>query len=403
MKAHRQHSSGSGRPTGRGYPVARWTTERLVADGDQWFSEMIADIAAARGSVTYEIYIIQHDHTGGEVVAALEAAAARGVRVRLLVDGVGSPEFIWKVAPRLLESRLEVRVYHPLPTQVLSPAFRHGSRLLGMLRLLPLINHRDHRKVCVIDDRIAWVGSYNAADFTRRSLNGDDVWREAGARVTGEGVAELVEAFTFAWQRSWRFHRRHLSRHLFTKRQPTLPPSGCVRLNHRIRLRLRNHLQMVQYITTAKTRVWIVAAYFVPGHRLLKALTNAASRGVDVRLLMSRKSDVAFMPAVAAAFTGALIRRGMRVYEFSPGILHAKALLIDDWLSLGSTNLNMRSLLHDLEADVVLQDPASRASFIELFHMGLARSQVVNADFYSDRPWHWRMMGRLALWFKYYI
>jgi len=383
--------------------TAMWASERLIADGDQWFSQMIADIAAATTSVTYEIYIIQHDRTGSEVVAALAAAAARGVQVRLLVDGVGSPEFIWTVVPLLLDSRLEVRVYHPLPTQVLSPAFRHGSRLLGMLRLLPLINQRDHRKVCVIDGRIAWVGSFNAADFTRRSFSGDDVWREAGARVIGIGVSELVEAFSSAWQRSWRFHRRHLSRTLFAKRQPIMPPSGCVRLNHRIRIRLRNHLELAQRITSAKTRVWIVAAYFVPGKRLLKALSVAASRGVDVRLLMSRKSDVAFMPAVAAAFTGALIRRGMRVYEFTPGILHAKALLIDDWLSLGSTNLNMRSLLHDLEADVVLHEPASRNAFIDLFNLGQTRSQLVNSDFYRDRPWQWRMMGRVALWFKYWI
>lgn len=380
-----------------------WSSERLIADGDQWFAGLISDIATAKSSVVYEIYIIANDRTGGEVVAALEAAAARGVAVRLLVDGAGSPDFIWQVAPRLLNGPVAVRVYHPLPLQVLSVAFRHGSRLLNMLRLLSLINHRDHRKVCVIDGTIAWVGSINAGDFTRRSLSGDAVWREIGARVVGPAVGELVDAFEHAWRRSWRFHRHGLRRSLFVPRSRLLVGSGLVRLNHRIRLRLSEYLRLTRRIATARTRVWIVAAYFVPGHRLLRALTTAAARGVDVRLMMSRKSDVSFMPAVAAAFTGALMRRGVRVHEFELGILHAKALLIDDWLSVGSTNLNMRSLLHDLEADVVLTAPESRATFIELFQRGLSHSPMVTADTYRDRPWHWRLMGRLALWFKYWL
>ncbi len=382
---------------------AAWDSERVIFDGDTWLQALLDAMDGARIRITLEAYILEVDATGDVVIDHLRRAAERGVEVRLIVDGAGSPGFVWQRAGELYRSAVAVRVYHPLPDQVLSPAFRHGSRVLNLLRLLPQINRRDHRKICIIDDRLAFVGSFNIADFTRPSQRGDQHWREAGAQVTGPAVAELVTAFAHTWERSWTFHRRGLhGRRLWPRRIDRQPASGLVRLNHRLRLRHRHWQELIRRIHGAQKRIWIAAAYFVPARRLIKALAHAAQRGVEVRLLMSRRSDITFMPWVAETYWRRLVPSGVQVHLFEPAMLHAKVVLIDGWISVGSTNLNMRSLLHDLEADVVLRTRASITAIEGAFIEGFAKSSQASDD---DPPvsWYRRVLTWCVLWLRRYI
>lgn len=362
-------------------PMSRWSQEQVILDGDVWFTDLVAAIDHARRSVTLEIYILENDGTGQAVVAALQRAGERGVDVRLVVDGSGSAGFIWNVAPELYQSRVTVRVFHPMPTQVLSPAFRDGSRVGNLLRLIPHINRRDHCKVCIIDEHMAFVGSFNLLDAIRPSLRGEEYWREAGARVVGPGVVELVSAFEHTWERSWRFHRRGLRpRRVWLRRRSASAPTGLVRLNHRIAIRQRNWRDLLRRIDSAKSRIWIAAAYFVPPPRLLRALSRAAQRGVEVRLLMSRRSDIVVMPWVAEYCWRDLVSDQVEVYLYEPGFVHAKVLFIDQWLCVGSSNLNMRSFLHDLETDVVLKSAHSRRALEAAFADGFAHSTLACHD-----------------------
>lgn len=382
---------------------AAWDSERVILDGDSWLEALLDAMAGARSRITLEAYILEDDATGAAVIDHLRHAAERGIEVRLIVDGAGSPGFIWNRAGDLYRSAVAVRVYHPLPDQVLSPAFRHGSRVLSVLRLLTQMNRRDHRKICIIDDQLAFVGSFNLADFTRPSMRGDEHWREAGAQVTGSAVAELVTAFAHTWERSWGFHRRGLhGRRLWPRRVDRQPVSGLVRLNHRLRLRHRHWQELIRRINGAQKRIWIAAAYFVPARRLVKALAHAAQRGVEVRLLMSRRSDIRFMPWVAETYWRRLVPTGVHVHLFEPAMLHAKVVLIDSWLSVGSTNLNMRSLLHDLEADVVLRTRESITAIEGAFAEGFAKSSLAcNND--PPVPLHRRLLTWCVLWLRRYI
>lgn len=380
-----------------------WSQEQAVLDGDTWFSELIAAIDSARRSVTLEIYLIEEDNTGLAIVDALKRAGERGAEVRLIVDGSGSTGFVWSVAPVLYRSRVTVRVFHPMPAQVLSPAFRHGSRVGNLLRLIPHINRRNHRKVCIIDEHTAFVGSFNLFDSIRPSLRGDEHWREAGARVVGPGLAELVMAFEHSWERSWRFHRRGLRpRRVWPRRQKAPPPTGLVRLNHRIAIRQRHWRDLLRRIDAAKTRIWIAAAYFVPPPRLLRALSRAAKRGVEVRLLMSRHSDIEVMTWVAEFCWRELLSDRVQVHLYEPGFIHAKVLLIDEWLCVGSSNLNMRSFLHDLEADVILSSADARAALEQSFTEGFAKSTLACPDDAPPSLHRW-LITRCVLLLRHFI
>lgn len=358
--------------------MQHWADEELIVEGDVWLQTLERAIASARRRISIEMYIFATDETGSRILEALLQAGARGVQVQMVIDGAGSSGLIWERLISLHQSPLAVRVFHPLPTQVLSPVFGHGAGLFGFLRMVTVLNRRNHRKVVIIDDAYAFVGSFNLCNTISQQASGSDYWREAGARVEGPAVASLVTAFEHSWAHAWHFEPRGLRRRrLWPRRLQAGPPAGLVRLNHRLRARLSLWRDLIRRIQRAQGRVWIAAAYFVPPRRLLRALTRAAQRGCDVRILMSRRSDVSFMPWVAATFWKSLVPKGVQVHLFEPGIIHAKVTLIDTWLCVGSSNLNMRSLLHDLEADVVLTRRESVALMEKTFGEGFAQSNQV--------------------------
>ncbi|MCM2323553.1 MAG: phospholipase D-like domain-containing protein [Oligoflexia bacterium] len=149
--------------------------------------------------------------------------------------------------------------------------------------------------------------------------------------------------------------------------------------------------------------MWITNAYFAPDILLARALRVAAWGGADVRVLVPKKSDIFFMPWVTEAFYHHLLRAGVRVYEFLPSILHAKTLLIDDWGTIGSSNLNHRSLLHDLEADFVVGHHESIDALATLFEEDLRQSREIFLGEWKGLPLSRRMVAKILLFFRYFI
>ena len=382
---------------------ARWSSERLFFSGDDFFDELIAEIAKARYSVTIETYIFADDAVGRRMEEALAEAAARGLVVRLMVDGWGAGPWAVSRAHQLAARDVEVRVYHPLPF-LFTPkgaALSRKSRALGYLRA---INRRDHRKVSIIDRRIAFVGSINVDGCHTCTVAAENCWRDTVARVEGGAVWELEKATEHAWRRSLRIGRPRLRTPLARRpRRSREQPAGLVRLNNRMRLREFWYRELVRRIRWAERRVLVTNTYFVPNGQLLRALAAAARAGRDVRVLVPSKSDVAFMPWVAAAFYLALLKTGVRVFEYQPCILHAKTMVIDDWISVGSSNLNTRSLKHDLEVDVVLTSPASLAAMVAQFEKDLEKSVEITASVLQARPWWQRTIARIALRLRYWM
>jgi cardiolipin synthase len=384
-------------------PVARWRSERVLADFDGYLDDLLADIARARRLVLLEVYILGDDEIGRRIEDALAAAAQRGVKVLLLVDGIGSGPWIELRAGKLSRRGVQVRVFHPPPWQVARFSIPTRERIEVAGQWIRYVNRRNHRKVCLIDGAIAWVGSMNLVREHSCALMQERAWRDVVARVCGEPIRILVRAFLAAWRHAWRVQGERLYPS-FSLRSPhfPLPLDGLVRLNHGIRMRRRYYRDLIARIRHARTRVWIANAYFVPQGSLVDALGEAAANGADVRIVVPAHSDVWFMPYVAATFADQLTRCGVRLFQYQPCMLHAKTMIVDDWVSVGSTNLNNRSLRHDLEADVVLRTPESLAKMEEIFRVDVGRSVEITGS--GDRPSWWvRMIGNVMLLIRRWI
>lgn len=371
-----------------------WQTEDLLQKGDEYFDALVGAINGARRSIEMEVFIFQRDEVGERVASALEAAARRGVHVRLCVDGFGSWKFEGEFGKRISDAGVRYRIYHPLPWH---------SQSTGLAASLARFNLRNHRKCCIIDHRVAFVGSLNVSAHHSEKLNGKDAWRDLAVRLTGPPVLWLRASFEAVWllkQRAMHWRRVAEQAHRLGHGR-----SGrdLVEINMTRDSRRRTARRFVAAIRGARKRVWLVSPYFVPAPIVSQALASAARRGVDVRVVVSARSDMPFMPLVARSFFGYLLRAGVRIYENDRVLVHAKIGMIDDHLSVGSMNLNQRTLLHDLELNVVLKKPESLATVVARVEEEMRLAPEVKLEQWKMRSWLERLAGFFLSAFKRWI
>lgn len=349
-------------------PLASWHTEKLYDQAEPYFDELIDSIERAQTSVDVEFYIFQYDALGKRIIDALDRAVCRDVEVRVLIDGIGSSETAQQTIATMMGAGIAVKIFHPLPWQLQrhSWSIKQGSSLGKLFYLIRTINQRDHRKLCIVDNQTLWTGSLNISQKHLPTDAGGEHWRDYGIAITGPGVAEITENFNALWH-----HQRPRLRHGFFKYHWN---------NLTALARRRKNRLLVEKITSAKRRIWIISAYFSPSSRVLKALENAATKNLDIRLLVPQKSDIHFFPLLTATYYSDLLKSGIRVFEYGPRFLHAKALLLDDFCLIGSTNFNHRSYLHDLELDIVLQSDHSKELLESFFLKDLEHSTEITLE-----------------------
>ena len=336
-------------------PIARTWTEpdgsgvTLFSEGDVLFDAMLADISAARERVWMESYIFADDAIGRELVERLAECAARGVEVRVRVDAVGSRfGFSGGSAKRLGTSGARFGWCHPWEWR------------------RPWVFHRrNHRKLLIVDDRAAYLGGFNISECNSRRVYGDTRWRDTHVRLAGPVVREAAAAYEA-------FARRDLewcgdvARSLYLL---TNHAHGC-----------RHHLRCVlrQRFAAARERIWLTTPYFVPDSGTRRRLCAAARRGVDVRVLVPGKSDVWLVQWAGRAAYSQLLRAGVRVFEYEPRVLHAKALLVDgDWSTIGTANFDYRSFFINYELNLVAHSPQMNAALAALFEEDLRVSREI--------------------------
>jgi cardiolipin synthase len=326
---------------------------------------MLAGIARAKTSVIIETYIFKLDSVGLKVIAALSLAAKRGLEVRVLMDGIGSADDGKTIAHQLEKAGVTTKIYHPLPWQVshYRRAIRRDSLLGQCLFFFQKINQRDHRKLCVVDSETLWTGSLNITSDHLSVEKGGAGWRDLGIKMSDATVTQAEDSFN----RLWDTQNQHSKRQRYRNILSNLTPRSQRKKAHFI----------TQKIRKAQHRIWLTSAYFAPGSSLVQALKQAAKQGLEVHLILPRESDVKIFPFLTSTYYPELIQAGIKIHEYKPGFLHAKALIIDHTFLLGSTNFNHRSFIHDLELDVFVTQHTAQQTLESLFIQDMSQSELI--------------------------
>ena len=333
-------------------PAYRW-----LADGSEFFCRLLRGIQVAQVSLRVEVYIFSDDVVGARVRDALIAAVRRGVRVRVLLDALGSNETANGFWDGFQRAGGTLRWFNPL-----------------RFRGLPI---RNHRKLFIVDDRIGGLGGFNVAE----EYSGDGVhrgWADLGLAMTGPAVAGLSEEFDRMWEAAE--HREGL-RSLFRRgaRQAAIPIAPDVQLLATGPGRSPGAFQVALRRDVAQARtVLFVVAYFVPTWSMRQLLRDAAKRGARVRVIVPSKSDVNLSRRAARHLYATLLRRGVEIYEYAPQILHAKLYLTETAVYVGSSNLDTRSLYINHELMLRLTDPVVVSRAWELGELYCSRSRRVD-------------------------
>lgn len=339
---------------------------RLLVDGAAKYDALIDDLGRARHQVHLEYYIFMPDQSGGMVRDALIACVVRGVRVRVLLDAIGSGSCSRAFLAPLVDAGGEVAWFHPT----------HFWRFWWR----PWLNLRTHRKIAVIDSRIAYTGGINITDDENDRLR-SDAYRDLHLRIEGDAVRTLQLVFSEDWVYATG-RRDFISDIAHTLPEPepgaisaqvlTSGPDSSWETIHRLHVSL---------IHAARERVWLVTPYFVPGEAAMMALTSAALGGLDVRLMVPRISDSRLVTMAARSYYDDLLAAGVKIYEYGPRMLHTKALLVDESsVIIGSANFDHRSFRLNFEVSMLFQDLDVGARLAKLIEGEFANAPRVRDD-----------------------
>ena len=385
----------------------------LLANGVQLFPALCEAFDQATRSIQVETYIFRLDAAGAKILHHLKLAALRGVRVRVMLDGFGSAQDEQTIQTELQSVGAHCRIYRPEPK-------RFTFRSFDFKRL-----RRLHRKIVVVDSRVAFIGGINFEDdyltpeLRKRDVEGNYLTpellkRESDPRfdyavqITGPVVADAVHAQDLLWlrlnwrlllrgPRTWRHLRFRHQRH----RAALYPATGAVNaalvLRDNLRYRKAIETAYLEGITQARHTIIIANAYFLPGRKLRHALIEAAQRGVKVKLLLQGKIEYRMQYHATRWIYDQFLGSGIEIYEYLPSFLHAKVAVLDDVSTVGSSNLDPFSLLLAREANVLIDDAAFTQSLRHSLEAAIVQgSKVIEHTLYARRPVLTRLIDGLA-------
>ena len=380
-----------------GSPLTTGNDVRLLQDGPATYSAMFAVLRAAKDHIHMETFILDDDEVGQQFAQVLIDKQREGVQVRLIYDSVGTlgtPAAFFK---RLTDSGIKVLEFNPVNPL----AARKGWQ----------INQRDHRKLLIVDGETAFLGGinisgvYSGGSFgysANGAIGATQPWRDTDIQLKGPVVAELQKLFLGVWERQ--------------QGEPMIGGNYFPRLEATGKQVVRAigsspeepfsliYATLLSAITSAETSVSITNAYFVPDPQLLAALSAAAQRGVAVKLILPAQTDSWLVFYAGRSYFAPLLRAGVKIYQRRDVILHSKTALIDGvWATVGSTNLNWRSFLHNHELNAVVLGAEFGAQVQKAFDKDLAASDEVTLDQWERRAIDSRAKELFARVWEYWL
>lgn len=347
---------------------------RLLMSGHDKFVDLFEAVRNAKKFIHLEYFNFRNDSIANLLFDILAEKAKEGVEVRAMYDAFGN----WSNNKPIL------REHHD----------SIGARGIKLVKFDPLtfpwVNHiipRDHRKIVVIDGVVAYTGGMNVADYYIEGIEGIGAWRDMHARIEGAAVNELHRIFALMWEKETG------ERIEGTKYFPVPEVAG----NKRIAVidrspRISNEAirdLYVNMLNSARHSVRLVNPYFVPTHKVRKALKNAIDRGVDVEIMLSAKSDIPLTPDASHYVGNNLAKRGAKVYLFKGGFHHTKIMMVDDlYCTIGSANLDSRSLRCDYEVNTVIFSKETTGELVKMFEQDKKNSDLIRRGYWHTRsPW----------------
>jgi cardiolipin synthase A/B len=356
--------------------VAGNRTQALV-NGDRFFADMLKSIRAAEKSITFESYIWWSGDIGAEFTKALIERAQAGVKVHLLFDALGSGKIDEDAVKAMKAAGVEVERYNPW-----------GFTTLAQ------INNRTHRKIMVVDGRIAYTGGAGIGDEWRGDAQDPKHWRDTQYRIEGPVVGQVQGAFIENWievtgrvlHGEGYFPELRAAGSQSAQFIVTSPGGGSESMQ----------LMYLVSIAAAAKSIKLSAAYFVPDGVEVRALAAAAKRGVRVQLIVpGPHTDSPLVRRASRSTWGDLLRAGVEFYEYQPTYYHCKAMVVDDvWVSVGSSNFDARSFSVNDEANLNVYDAAFAAEQARIFAADLQRAKRITLEEWESRPWTEKLWER---------
>ena len=374
-----------------------WKEEIIFNDGDEFFSSLLSSIQSAQKTIKIETYIFEQDELGHRFIDYLQEAARRGVEVKLLLDGAGCSEWDYDDAEKIRLKNLEIQFFHPLPWQRKHSRLWTYLNITKVIRGFSLLNHRNHRKVFLIDEELAYVGSMNVTAKHLKSISQNKSWRDTGVLIKGDKIKVLHESF----QEAWNFYNNYILRYLRKKKATSGLP--LLLLNRTIRQRRTTYRGLLQRLIHSKNKIYITNPYFIPTTKLRKVLSNAVKRGVEVIAIFPNKSDFFGVKYAMQGIYSSLIKSGIQIFEYQPSMIHAKVLITDHHVLIGSSNMNSRSLLLDLEVDVEITHPDNLQKINEQFLEDLKQSKQIQLSEWNQRSILDKSMEKIFFLFRWVL
>lgn len=341
----------------------------VFTNGTSKFAAFERDLAAARQYINLQYYIFEDDNIGTRIRDILIDRARAGVKVRLIYDNVGSFNTSRRFFNEMTKAGIEVYPFF----KVYFPPF--GTR----------INWRNHRKLCIIDGEVGYIGGMNIAD---RYIDGGkdfESWRDTHLRVTGPVIGALQYSFAVDWS----FMGRPLISETIDNNDPEPDGIGMQMVTSGPTSTWSNvELMFLHCIASAKHRIYIQTPYFLPTDGLLKALQTAALSNVDVRIMLPRRSDSRMLQLASNSYLTECLRSGIKFYFYTPGMLHSKSIIIDDDMAtVGSANFDFRSFEHNFEANMFIYSKDFNNRMAEIFLADMRHSIRVMPANWRRRPY----------------
>jgi cardiolipin synthase len=378
-------------------PLTAGNKVQVLLDGPATYQAMFAAIQSARDHINMETYILEDDDVGKRFADALIEKKRQGVQVNLIRDSVGTLSTPKEYFQRLGDAGIKQIEFNPVNPLTAKSGWE--------------VNQRDHRKLLIVDGRIAFLGGinissvYSGGSFSQASKirpDGKLPWRDTDLQIEGPVVAEFQKLFVETWEKQ---KGDALDKSNFF---PQLARVGS-EVVHAIGSSPDDaysliYATLISAIDNAETEVLFTNAYFVPDPQLLASLKSAVARGVDVKLVLPSKTDSSLVFHAGRYYYDELLRSGVKIYERKDALLHSKTALIDGvWSTVGSTNLDWRSFLHNQEINAVVLGAEFGERMRAVFNGDLAQSQQITIEDWEHRSLDLRVKEKLSRLWQYWL